>query len=48
VIRDHGEGQGILGEGLGGVEDQQGPTSQEGGPNQLTSGLFFGFRSSLC
>jgi hypothetical protein len=48
VIRDHGEGQGILGEGFGGVEDQQGRTSQEGGPNQLTSGLFFGSRSSLC
>ncbi|WVZ89456.1 hypothetical protein U9M48_035861 [Paspalum notatum var. saurae] len=38
VIRNHGEGQGILGEGLGGMEDQQGHTSQEGGPNQLTSG----------
>jgi hypothetical protein len=47
VIRNHGEGQGILGEGLGGVEDQQGHTSQEGGLNQLTSGLFFGSRSSL-
>jgi hypothetical protein len=47
VLRNHGEGQGILGEGLGGVEDQQGHTSQEGGPNQLTSGLFFGSRSSL-
>jgi hypothetical protein len=47
VIRNHGEGQGILGEGLGGVEDQQGHTSQEGGPNQLTSGLFLGSRSSL-
>jgi hypothetical protein len=46
-IRNHGEGQGILGEGLGGVEDQQGHTSQEGGPNQLTSGLFLGSRSSL-
>jgi hypothetical protein len=23
-------------------------TSQEGGPNQLTSGLFLGSRSSLC
>jgi hypothetical protein len=40
VIRNHGEG-------LGGVEDQQGHTSQEGGPNQLTSGLFLGSRSSL-
>jgi hypothetical protein len=48
MIRDHGEGQGILGEGLGGVEDQQGRTSQEGGPNQLTSGLFLGSRSNLC
>jgi hypothetical protein len=47
VIRNHGEGQEKLGEGLGGVEDQQGHTSQEGGPNQLTSGLFLGFRSSL-
>jgi hypothetical protein len=47
VIRNHGEGQGILGEGVGGMEDQQGHTSQEGGPNQLTSGLFFGSRSSL-
>ena len=47
VIRNHGEGQGILGEGLGGVEDQQGHTSQEGGPNQLTSGLFLGSKSSL-
>jgi hypothetical protein len=47
VIRNHGEDQGILGEGLGGVEDQQGHTSQEGGPNQLTSGLFLGSRSSL-
>jgi hypothetical protein len=47
VIRNHGEGQGILGEGLGGVEDQQGHTSQEGGPNQLASGLFLGSRSSL-
>ena len=47
VIRNHGEGQGILGEGLGGMEDQQGHTSQEGGPNQLTSGLFLGSRSSL-
>jgi hypothetical protein len=45
VIRNHGEGQGILGEGLGGMEDQQGHTSQEGGPNQLTSGLFLGSRS---
>jgi hypothetical protein len=43
VIRDHGEGKGILGEGLGDMEDQQ-----EGGPNQLTSGLFLGSRSSLC
>jgi hypothetical protein len=42
VIRDHGEGKGILGEGLGDMEDQQ-----EGGPNQLTSGLFLGSRSSL-
>jgi hypothetical protein len=48
VIRNHGEGQGILGEGLGDVEDQQGHTSQEGGSNQLTSGLFLGSRSSLC
>jgi hypothetical protein len=48
VIREHGEGQGILGEGVGGVEDQQGSTSQEGGTNQLTSGLFLGSRSSLC
>jgi hypothetical protein len=47
VIRDHGEGQEILGEGLGGMEDQQGRTSQEGDSNQLTSGLFLGFRSSL-
>jgi hypothetical protein len=47
VIMDHGEGQGILGEWLGGVEDQQGRTSQEGGPNQLTSDLFLGSRSSL-
>jgi hypothetical protein len=47
VIRNHGDSQGILGEGLGGVEDQQGHTSQEGGPNQLTSGLFLGSRSSL-
>jgi hypothetical protein len=47
VIRNHGEGQGIFGEGLGGVEDQQGHTSQEGGPNQLTWGLFLGSRSSL-
>jgi hypothetical protein len=47
VIRNHGEGQGILGEGLGGVEDQQGHTSQEEGTNQLTSGLFLGSRSSL-
>jgi hypothetical protein len=47
VIRDHREGQGILEEGLGGVEDHQGRTSEEGGPNQLTSGLFLGFRSSL-
>jgi hypothetical protein len=47
VIRDHAEGQGILGEGLGGMEDQQGRTSQEGGPNQLTSGLFLGSRRSL-
>ncbi|WVZ89455.1 hypothetical protein U9M48_035861 [Paspalum notatum var. saurae] len=47
VIRNHEEGQGILGEGLGGVKDQQGHTSQEGGPNQLTSGLFLGPRSSL-
>jgi hypothetical protein len=47
VIRNHGEGQGILGEGLRGVEDQQGHKSQEGGPNQLTSGLFLGSRSSL-
>jgi hypothetical protein len=48
VISNHGEGQEILGEGLGGMEDQQGHTSQEGGPNQLTSGLFLGSRSSLC
>jgi hypothetical protein len=47
VIRKHGEGQGILEEGLGGVEDQQGHTGQEGGPNQLTPGLFLGSRSSL-
>jgi hypothetical protein len=47
VIRDHAESQGILGEGLGGMEDQQGRTSQEGGPNQLTSGLFLGSRRSL-
>jgi hypothetical protein len=47
VIRNHGEGQGIPGEGLGGMEDQQGHTSQEGGPNQLTSGLFLGSGSSL-
>jgi hypothetical protein len=47
MIRNPGEGQGILGEGLGGVEDQQGHTSQEGGSNQLTSGLFLGSRSSL-
>jgi hypothetical protein len=47
VLRNHGEGQGILREGLGGVEDQQGHTSQDGGPNQLTSGLFLGSRSSL-
>jgi hypothetical protein len=48
VIRDNGEGQGILGEGLRGVEDKQGRTSQEEGPNQLTSGLFLGSRSNLC
>jgi hypothetical protein len=47
VIRNHGEGQAILGEGLGGVEDQKGHTSQEGGPNQLTSGPFLGSRNSL-
>jgi hypothetical protein len=47
VIRNHGEGQGIIGEGFRGVEDQQGHTSKEGGPNQLTSGLFLGSRSSL-
>jgi hypothetical protein len=41
VIRNHGKGQGILVEGLGGVEDQQGHTSQEGGPNQLTSVCFW-------
>jgi hypothetical protein len=40
MIRGHGEDQGIFGEGLGGVKDQQRRTSQEGGPNQLTSGLF--------
>jgi hypothetical protein len=47
VIRNHVEGQEILGEGLGGLEDQQGHTSQEGGSNQLTSGLFLGSKNSL-
>jgi hypothetical protein len=38
VIRNNGEGQGMLGDGLGVMEDQQGQASQEGGPNQVGLG----------
>ncbi|XP_039801651.1 uncharacterized protein LOC120665972 isoform X4 [Panicum virgatum] len=47
VIRNHGEGEGMLGDGLGGVQDQLGRPSQEGGPKQVGLGSVSRSRSSL-
>ena len=47
VIRNHGEGEGMLGDGLGGVEDQQGRLSQEGCSNQVSLRSVSRSRSSL-
>ena len=47
VIRNHGEGEEMLGDGLGGVQDQLGRTSQEGGPKQFGLGSVSRSRSSL-
>jgi hypothetical protein len=47
VIRNNGEGQGMLGDGLGVMEDQQGQASEEGGPNQVGLGSVSRARNSL-
>jgi len=47
VIRNHGEGEEMLGDGLGGVQDQLGRPSQEGGPKQVGLGSVSRSRSSL-
>ena len=47
MIRNHGEHQEILGEGLGGGEDQQGRPSQGGGPNKVDFESVSESRSSL-
>ena len=47
MTRNHGEEQEMCGEDLGGVEDQQGRSSQVGGPNQFDFGSVSESRSSL-
>jgi hypothetical protein len=47
VIWNNGEGQGMLEDGLGVMEDQQGQASQEGGPNQVGLGSVSRARNSL-
>ena len=47
MIRNHGEEKEICGEDLGGVKDQQGRSSQVGGPNQFDFGSVSESRSSL-
>lgn len=47
MIRNHGEHQEILGEGLEGGEDQQGRPSQGGGPNKVDFESVSESRSSL-
>jgi hypothetical protein len=47
MIRNQGEYQEILKEGLGGVVDQQGSPSQGGGPNHVDFGAVSESRSSL-
>ena len=47
VIRNHGEGEEMLGDGLGGVQDQLGRPSQEGGPKQVGLGSVSRSKSSL-
>ena len=47
VIRNHGEDQEMMGEGLGDVEDQQGRGSQGGGPTKTDFESVSGLRTSL-
>ena len=47
MIRNYGEGEGMLGDGLGDVQDQLGRPSQEGGSKQVGRGFVSMSRSSL-